>query len=215
MSISVRTNPIRIITTLTGLWLLCSSTGCATIRVTDPPRTATEQFLLTNATKAAIDQLSLVPLQDRLVYVDWTFLTADKPAHEWAFLIAELRAKLMAQGVRVMSHRDEADIIVEIRSGGVGIDRTEFLIGIPALFVPAAASAVAADAPVSMATPELAIVKSTKQRGYASVAFIAYWRDSAELVFSSGPFIGRTYRDDFWLFGVGPKSVGDIPPAQR
>ena len=65
------------------------------------------------------------------------------------------------------------------------------------------------------ATPELAIVKTTRQRGYAAVAFVAYWNDTGELVANSGPFIGRTEREDFWFFGLGPRTVGTIPPAEQ
>ena len=58
-------------------------------------------------------------------------------------------------------------------------------------------------------------MKSTKQRGFASVAFVAFWNDTGELIATSGPFIGRTFRDDFWFFGIGPRTVGDIPPTRQ
>ena len=67
--------------------------------------------------------------------------------------------------------------------------------------------------PVS--TPELAILKSTKQRGFASVAIIAYRGNTGELIAQSGPFIGRTVRDDYWIFGLGPRTIGNIPPPRR
>ena len=38
---------------------------------------------------------------------------------------------------------------------------------------------------------------------------------SGELVDSSGPFVGRTLREDWWILGFGPRTIGDIPPAQR
>jgi hypothetical protein len=31
------------------------------------------------------------------------------------------------------------------------------------------------------------------------------------VVHESGPFIGRTTRDDWWVFGFGPRTVGNIP----
>lgn len=198
---------------LLGAALLAAAPGCTTIRVTDPPRTATEQFLLSVATVQAIEQLSAIPLRDREVYLDWSYLTGPfPPTNEWAYLVGELRAMMLSQGVRLVSSRDQAEIVVEVRSQGVGIDRYEFLLGIPS--VPLGAVTSTGD-DVPLATPELAIVKSTRQFGYASVALVAYWRDTGELVGSSGPFLGRTSREDFWFFGVGPRTVGDIPPAQR
>jgi hypothetical protein len=195
------------------LGILAALSGCATIRVTDPPRTATEQFLLSVAAQEAIEQLSATALRDRLVFVDSTYLTGVSiPTGEYAFVLGELRARMLAAGIRLASARDQAEIVLEVRSGALGIDRVEFLLGIPALYLPSVASATES---VPLATPELAIVKSTKQFGYASVAFVAYWRDTGELVASSGPFIGRTRREDFWFFGIGPRTVGDIPPAQE
>lgn len=189
---------------LLGAAVLIFTVGCAGIRITDPPRTATEQFLLSVAASEAIDQLTAVPLRDRSVYLDTTYLSGSQPTNEYAFLVGEVRAKLLASGARLMERREQADIVVEVRAGALGIDRTVFLIGIPAFALSSAA-----------ATPELAIFKSTKQRGYASVAFVAYWRDTGELVGSSGPFTGQTFRDDVWILGAGPNTVGDIPSAQK
>ena len=198
------------------LAILLGAGGCATIRVTDPGRTASEQFLLTVATTRAIDQLASAALRDRTVYVDPTFLTAaTQPASEHSFLIGELRARLLMAGVRLVPRREEAQVTLEVRSGGVGIDRYAYLIGIPALYFGNSNGTVAGPGNIPLATPEIAIVKTIKQRGYAGVAFVAYWNDTGELVAASGPYVGRTLREDYWFFGYGPRTVGNIPPAEK
>src|SRR5688500_13534661 len=84
------------------VFLLLTGGGCATIRTTDPPRTATEQFLLTTATAKAIEQLSAGTLRDRTVWVESAYLSsALQPTQEQSFLLGELRAKLLASGVRL------------------------------------------------------------------------------------------------------------------
>lgn len=198
--------------TIALLLLTLLGGGCATIRTTDPPRTATEQFLLSGAASKAVEQLSHEALRDRKVFLDTAFLGGGGQEH--TFLIGELRATLLLGGVRLVTKREEAQIIMEIRSGGLGIDRMEFLLGIPAIYVSQATADIQTGG-LPLATPELAIIKNTKQRGYASVAYVAYWADNSEVLASSGPFIGRTYRDDWWFFGTGPRTVGNIPPAQR
>jgi hypothetical protein len=201
------------------VWLLIivaiTLRGCATIRVTDPPRSATEQFLLSEATRKAVDQLSAEALRDRAVFLDTSYLISSAyPSPENLFYVAELRNKLLVGGVRLVEKRDKSQIVLEVRSGGIGIDRLEYLIGIPAIYVSGATADVAgANAP--LATPELAIVKSTKQYGIASAAFVAYWSDTGELVTSSGPFVGKTLREDWWIFGFGPRTIGDIPPTEK
>lgn len=187
--------------------------GCATLRVTDPARTATEQFLMSTALIEAVDQLSTSALRDREVYIDATYLKG-LPAQESSFFLAELRSRMLLAGVRLTDARDSAQIIVEPRSGGIGIDRTEFLLGIPAIYLGNATVNAETGAPAApLAIPELAIIKRTTQKGFAGVAFVAYWRDSGELIATSGPFVGRTMRQDYWFFGSGPRTIGDIPTA--
>jgi len=185
--------------------------GCATVRVTDPARTATEQFLMTEASVRAIEQLSANALRDRTVYIDSTYLTVN----EQQFLLGELRAKMLASGVRLVPLRENAQIVLEVRSGGVGIDRHDYLLGIPAVVLSSSGSSGPTAGGVPLVTPEIAIIKNIKQRGFASVAFVAYWTNTGELLASSGPFIGRTLREDYFFFGTGPRTVGNIPTTEQ
>jgi hypothetical protein len=204
-----------VILPLATLLCWCVGGGCATLRVTDPPRAADEQFLLTTAASRAVAQLSTEALRDRKVWVDSAYFNAP----EQAFVTGELRAKLLLGGVRLVQDRKDAQIIVEVRSGGVGINRSEFLLGLPSFPIPGittgSTSTVTASAASAYVTPELALLKNTKQQGVAGVAFVAYWADTGEVVTSSGPFIGRTIRDDWWILGAGPKTVGNIPPTEK
>ncbi len=195
--------------------------GCATNRVTDPYQTATEQFLQSEATRQAVARITSDQLRDRKVFVDGSYLSVVKESSQAIsytetppvnlFLLAELRAKLMMAGARLVDKRDEAQIIIEVRTGGIGVDRQEFLLGIPNITLSAGTGITSA--PIQ--TPEVAIIKSTKQYGFASVACVAYWRDTGEIVANSGPFVGRTRRQDVWYFGLGPSTTGNIPPAQN
>ena len=192
----------------------CCGGGCATIRVTDPPRSATEQFLESEATRKAVDQLSAEALRDRKTYIDTSYLISSAyPTPENLFLVAELRNRLLIGGVRLVEKREQAQVVLEIRSGGIGIDRYEYLLGLPSVYLQKDVSGTGANTP--LATPELSIVKNTRQKGFASAAFVAYWADTGELVASSGPFVGRTLREDWWIFGFGPRTVGNVPPAEK
>jgi len=165
------------------------------------------------AVQEAVGKLSATPIRDRLVFIDSAYLTSQwQPSLDHSFMLGELRAKLLMSGVRLARFRDEADIILEVRSESIGVDRYDYLLGIPGISLGTATAATGAPIPVT--TPELAIFKSIKQRGYANVAFVAYWRDTGEVVAASGPFDGRTLREDLWFLGFGPRTVGDIPPAQ-
>jgi len=186
--------------------------GCANIRVTDPARTATEQFLLSEAATKAVAPLSFEILHGRRVFLDAVYFTSA----EKDFVLGELRSKLLLAGSQIQSKREEAEIVLEVRSGGLGIDRYESLLGIPAFMAPANATSAASGTPMAtIVTPELAISKKIKQIAYASVAYVAYWVDTGEILASFGPSIGKTYREDWWLLGSGPHTIGDIPPVDH
>lgn len=192
-----------------GIALVGLLGACTTVRTTDPPRTATEQFLISKAATLAIEQLSADALRGRSVFVDTSFLSVI----DQAFLNGELRAHLLLAGVKMAGARDQAEAIIEVRSGGSGIDRYEFLLGVPALPIGTLATAAGAPA-IPVTTPELALLKNTRQWGFTSVAIVAYWRDSGEVIGSSGPFVGRSNREDWWFLGIGPKSISNIPTTQ-
>jgi hypothetical protein len=198
-----------------GMGLCCGLVilgGCASLRVTDPSRTATEQFLLSQAAIEAVKPFSFVVLRAHKIFVEDTYFAAA----EKEFVLGELRAKLLLSGVQISVKREEAEIVLEVRSGGVGIDRYESLLGIPAIGAGAAAAAASSGVPVAtIITPEIAITKEIKQVGFASVAYVAYWADTGEVVDSSGPSVGRAYRDDWWLLGFGPRTIGTIPPVDH
>ncbi len=190
--------------------LLLLLPACTYYRTTDPPTTADQQFLLSEATARAVEQLSAVALRDRIVFLDASYLTL--PEHN--FLVAEIRARLLVSGVRLTPERPKAQVIMEVRSGGIGIDRRYYMLGLPSFAIPATGGSGGADGS-AFATPEIAIVKNQKQLGYASVAFVAYIAESGELLATSGPFVGRSRREDYWLFFTGPRATGDIPSVER
>ncbi len=184
--------------------------GCTTLRVTDPDHTADELYLQNVASLKAVAQLSVTALRDRKVFLDSSLLTsATQPSDEQQYLIGELRAKLLLNGVRLTRSAAAAEIIMEVRSQGISVDHLEFLLGVPASSVGGIFTGG-----IAAQTPELSIIRRTTQLGYSSVAYIAYWQDTGEVVAASGPFVGRTRREDYWFFGYGPRTLGNIPPAE-
>jgi hypothetical protein len=207
-------------------WLALGAGGCATIRITDPPRTADEEFLLTEAATRSVAKLSLDALRGRSVYVvseyafsttrpfDESFLTNQvrSPTFENAFMIGQLRSRLLEVGARLAPSRDQSDVVLEVRTGALAVNRIDFLLGVPALALAGATSSTLNN--LAVATPDLAIYKNTQQDGFASIAVVGYWRNTGEVLVNSGPFIGHTHRYDYFIFGYALQPRGDIPPTQ-
>ena len=187
--------------------------GCSTLRVTNPPRTATEMYLINDATRRSIDQLMTSSLRDRIVFVDTSYLIGTKyPVDELLYIAGELRTRLLQSGARITNDQDKAQVVLEVRTVASSVDELQMIIGIPSIALPSSATG---GTNIPVLTPEIAIFKSLQQKGYSSVAFVAYWRDTGEIVASSGPFVGKTRRDDWWILGFGPRTLGNIPPAKE
>ena len=194
------------------IFLLPILCGCAAQRVTNPERAASEQFLLSTAVAEAVGPLSFDMLHGRKVFVDDRYFGVP----EKTLVLGELRAKMLLAGVQVAPTAEVAEIILEVRSGGVGIDRYDSIVGIPSIGATTATTSAAAGVPLGgVITPEIALVKETKQVSFASVAYVAYWADTGEIVASSGPSVGRAWRDDWWLFGFGPNTLGTVPTVDH
>lgn len=218
--------PSRLFRVLVLGWLVAASGGCATLRVTDPAQTADEQFLMTEAAIKAVAQLSFDALRGRSVWVvseyafstsrpfDQSFLTNQvrEPQFQNAFLIGEIRSRLLQAGARLAASREQADVIFEVRTGALSINRVDFLLGIPASYI-GSGNGNNTFNELIVATPELDLFKSVKQQGYSSVSFVAFWKDTGELLATSGPVVGRTYRNDYFIFGYALPPVGNIPPT--
>jgi hypothetical protein len=203
----------------TPLWLtLLLLGGCSTMITTNPPQTANEQFLLSQSTSEAISKLSTANLRGRTVflntqYLDMAYPNPDLPMPQ--FLIADLRAHLLAHGVRLVSNQAQAQIILEVRCGAQSVNQQNLMFGIPALAFGSYTTGTATGFSIPVAFPQIAFLQNVRQSGYTSIAYVAYWQKTGEIVASSGPYVGRTYRSDWWIFGFGPQTSGNIPPAQK
>lgn len=183
--------------------------GCSTLRVTDPSATATQQYLTSEAVSKAIAQLTFDALRGRTVFIDNSYLAeADK-----GFATAEFRAAALRAGAYVKADPSEAEMIIEMRSNGIGIDRYQSMVGLPAIYGPPTGSEAAGAGAITqtVVTPEIAITKNIKQIGFASLSYVGYWADTGEIVVDSGPYVGKTQRQDWWFLGFGPRSIGNVP----
>ncbi len=176
--------------------------GCGTRRITDSPRTGSEQLIVSAAVDAAVRQLDFAFIEDRKVFVDDTYVERlDK-----SFVVSAIRQRAWQEGVIVVADREEADYILELQSGAVGVDRNEFVLGLPETEVPTPGGAAA--------IPEAALYKSIRQTGACRLSFVVYRRDTREMFYASGPAYGFSDERSWWVFGAGPGIETNASPAR-
>ncbi len=181
--------------------LAASAVGCGTTRWSDTARTATEQLLLSTAVDRAIDNMDFRALADKYVYLDPQYLDCV----DNKYVVSTLRQHMLSEGCILMSDAASADLVVEVRSGAIGTDHHDVLLGVPAISVPGSTMAG-----MPSAIPEIPFAKTTSQRGIAKLACFAYNRETGQAVWQSGVFPIISTAKDSWFLGTGPFQRGTI-----
>lgn len=185
--------------------------GCVTERVTDPPRTATEQLLISSAADRAADQLRLALPRGTKIFIDTrNFDSADAKDADAKYAAALIEDRLLLQGMAVMSDPKQADVIVALRTGALSIDDRKILVGIPAFALPVPLTSM------TIPTPEVPFFSLDTQKGIAKFAATGYGAHDGLLRASTGPIVAIDKRDKrvVLLFFGSTKNEFE-PPAMR
>lgn len=200
----LRANPQELVLSGTvfmiGVFLL---TGCTTIRITEPPRTATEQLLLSTAADHALQTAKLEIFAKQKVYLDTTFFDS----YDSKYVVGSIRDALSRSGALLEDSPTNSDLIVEARSGALSVNNSDVLVGVPSIGMPVPLAG-------PLQTPELAFYKSQKERSVAKIALLAFARESKAHVYSSGPLNGQSYDNHYKLLFVAWVRT-DIPEKQK
>lgn len=191
--------------TILCLLLLGLFTGCGATRLPNSLRTGTEQLLISDAIDHAVEQIDFRLLADQTVFLEERYVT-EPMDRAYPYLISSLKQRMMACGCILKNTREEAEFVVEPRSGGIGTDNHDLLFGIPAVQVPQ----VGALTGVPAAIPEIAIAKRQNQRATAKIGVFAYHRETGKPVWQSGLAKDDSASTGVWVMGAGPFQKGAI-----
>lgn len=185
---------------IAALFMSAVSLGCTSIRTTDPPRTATEQLLISTAADRAVNRLEFALSPDTKVHL----ITERLEAYDAKYLVSALRDRLLREGAVLVDDRSSAELVIEARSGALSINRNEKLLGIPAMPVP-----------VPFATgfelPELALFKRDRQQGISKIALFATDAAGGRLQWSTGSSFGSAQHTRWVILLVG-WTTSDLVP---
>ena len=121
--------------------------GCTTVKESHPARNATEQLILSHAVIDSARQIKADAVAGKKVRIDLTYLkTLDVE-----FVQGELRDRLLQLGAELVIDVEAAEIIVEARSPGLGIDDSRTMLGLPSIPLPIPGVGL-------FNTPELAVI---------------------------------------------------------
>jgi hypothetical protein len=167
---------MRHLLALLGLPLLL--TGCQTTRVTIPPRSATEQMLLSEASEAAALAIHLKLPEGSRAFLD----TTNFDGVDAKYAVSAIRQSLLVQGNAILDVRTDADVVIEIRAGALSIDSISQIIGIPAVDL------------VAFSQPGIKLLTRSKTVGVAKFSLFAYSRLTGRLISIAVPVEGYSRR---------------------
>lgn len=185
-------------------FLFVLACGCGTTRTSDTTRTATEQLLISNSMDSTVSRLDFRVLAGKRVYFDPQYLDGNT---DKGYLISSLRQQLLACGCLLQEDRKKATYVVEARAGSVGTDRSDMLLGVPKMALPAIMPGLPGGTTM---IPEVALAKKSNSRAVVKLAVFAYNRVSGEPVWQSGTLQAVTHERDSWVAGLGPFRRGNL-----
>jgi hypothetical protein len=139
-----------------------------------------EQLLLSTAADRALSGINLDTLQGKQVFLSTPYLDC----YRFHYVVGTLREALCTAGAILTDNRDDAEIVLEVRSAVLSIDETEAFIGIPSLSL---------GLPGGPALPEGALYKKTRQDAIGRFSIYSYDRKKSSPVLSSNSAGGAYY----------------------
>jgi hypothetical protein len=180
--------------------------GCSDARQSSPPRTATEQLLVSKAGDRAAEEITLKIPAGAKVFVDPTkFQGADGKDFDGQYLMGAIRDRVLRNGASLINDKDKADVIVEARAGALSVDEEKLLIGIPSFEFPIPLTG-------AVKTPELSLFKRAEQQGVAKIGVLAYDAKDGKMIDSIGPAYGYSYRKLWVVLLLFSWTEQDIEP---
>ncbi len=189
---------------LLSVGLVAANVGCTSTSTSNTARTAKEQMLLSNAVDQSLDKVDFTPLYGQNVFVEDKYLECvDK-----SYVMGSLRHRVMRAGGMLAPAADAADVIMEVRSGGVGTDSNEMFLGVPQLPLPA-----------GMQTPEIRFSERKSQYGYSKIGLVLFDAKTKAVLGDGGMSMAQSEDSNWFVLGLGPWQDGtlksDVATARR
>ncbi|QDT54396.1 hypothetical protein Pan44_24290 [Caulifigura coniformis] len=169
--------------------------GCTTAQTSNTARTATEQLLLSNAVDQSLDKVDFKPLHGQNVFLEEKYIdSVDKQ-----YIIASIRHRILRAGGHLAEKIENADIVLEPRSGGVGTTTSSSFVGIPSFSLPG-----------MVTIPEVKLFTRSQQAGYAKLGLAAYDPKTRESRGQGGMSVAQSNDNNYYFAGVGPWQTGTL-----
>ncbi|XZE43624.1 DUF6655 family protein [Pirellulaceae bacterium SH467] len=180
------------------LWIVllsAATVGCSTMKQSDTSRTGLEQLLISNAVDRSLDKVDFRPIAGAKVHLKTELLDCvDKN-----YIILATKSRLLASQCTLADKAEDADVVVEVASGGVGTDRTETVVGTPEIPLG-----------VMGRIPKINFYERNKAMGTAKLSVLATDMKTKQPVINTGFALARSDHQHWSMLGAGPVLSGSV-----
>ncbi len=178
-----------------GALLVMMTAGCTSTRTSNTARTAREQVLISNAVDQALAKVDFAAFNGAKVFIDDKYLECvDK-----GYLVGSIRHRAMTNGAMVTAKADDADVVLELRSGVIGTDSADSFVGTPEIVLPG-----------MLTLPEVRLISRNNQSAMAKIGIVAYNPKTNQLLGEGGVSSSMSHDNNWFVLGVGPYQDGEV-----
>ena len=156
--------------------------------------------MLSTAADRGLQGVNLAPLRGKKVFLEEQYFRS----YDQEYILGAIRELISTNGAFLVRKIDDAEIIVEARCGGLGIDTRTTLFGIPEIPIPIPMVG-------TLATPEIALYKAELHDSTGKFVLLAYDNKTGAYVHSTGSLAGKAYFNFYKLLGFFNWRSTDIP----
>jgi hypothetical protein len=151
--------------------------------------------LISNAIDDSLSHVDFSAFAGHSVFLEEKYIdSVDKN-----YTVASIRHRLMMQGVSIADKKEDSEICLEVRSGGIGTDSSKMFLGIPEVAVPG-----------MVTLPELRFITKESQDAAAKIGIVAYHTKSGQILGEGGVSLAQSDRNNWYVLGVGPYQNGSL-----
>ncbi|MGE5191899.1 MAG: DUF6655 family protein, partial [Deltaproteobacteria bacterium] len=144
----------------------------------------------------ALNKIDFTPLAGSIVFVEEKYIDCvDK-----GYIIGSIRHKLLQAGAMLAAKREEAEAVMEVRSGVVGTDVTGSYVGIPGFNAPG----------MLVGIPDIKIATRDSQKAVAKIGIVVYGVKSRKELGEGGVSMAKADDTNIYFMGFGPHRTGTL-----
>ena len=151
--------------------------------------------MISNAVDQSLNKIDFTPLAGSSVFIEEKYLDCvDK-----GYILGSIRHKLLQARANIAAKPEDANAIMEVRSGGVGTDVASSFLGIPGFTMPG-----------MLSVPDIKIVNRDSQKAVAKIGLLVYDVKTKTELGEGGVSMAKSDENNTYVMGFGPHQSGTL-----